>query len=144
MAAIVTVGIVIPPLGVGLAALIGRRHFTAEERETGKAVLMMDCVGVTEGAVPFAATDPLHTIPVNMIDTTSGYVTAALMGTQYYAGRDGPIVLPVVQDRLGFVATLLADAYVGIVRVVLLETFARKRPIDVAADDKLDLDFEIN
>jgi fructose-specific PTS system IIC-like component len=48
---------------MGLATLIGRKYFTAEERETGKAALVMGCVGVTEGAIPFAAADPLRVIP---------------------------------------------------------------------------------
>ena len=45
--AIAAVGICIPPLGMGLATLIGRKNFSAEERETGKAALVMGCVGVT-------------------------------------------------------------------------------------------------
>ncbi len=61
--AIAAVGIAVPPLGMGLATLIGRKYFTAEERETGKAALVMGCVGVTEGAIPFAAADPLRVIP---------------------------------------------------------------------------------
>ena len=61
--AIAAVGICIPPLGMGLATLIGRKNFSAEERETGKAALVMGCVGVTEGAIPFAAADPLRVIP---------------------------------------------------------------------------------
>ncbi|STV53189.1 putative fructose-like permease EIIC subunit 2 [Klebsiella pneumoniae subsp. pneumoniae] len=77
--AIAAVGIAVPPLGMGLATLIGRKYFTAEERETGKAALVMGCVGVTEGAIPFAAADPLRVIPANMIGAASGCVTAALM-----------------------------------------------------------------
>ncbi|STS89621.1 putative fructose-like permease EIIC subunit 2 [Klebsiella variicola] len=91
--AIAAVGIAVPPLGMGLATLIGRKYFTAEERETGKAALVMGCVGVTEGAIPFAAADPLRVIPANMIGAASGCVTAALMGAQCYAGWGGLIVL---------------------------------------------------
>ncbi len=69
--AIAAVGIAVPPLGMGLATLIGRKYFTAEERETGKAALVMGCVGVTEGAIPFAAADPLRVIPANMIGAAS-------------------------------------------------------------------------
>lgn len=81
---------------MGLATLIGRKYFTAEERETGKAALVMGCVGVTEGAIPFAAADPLRVIPANMIGAASSCVTAALLGAQCYAGWGGLIVLPVV------------------------------------------------
>ena len=142
--AIAAVGIAVPPLGMGLATLIGRKYFTAEERETGKAALVMGCVGVTEGAIPFAAADPLRVIPANMIGAASGCVTAALMGAQCYAGWGGLIVLPVVQGKLGFVAALLVGACVSAACVILLKAFAKKKPTDVAADDELDLDFEIN
>ncbi len=47
--------ICVPPLGLGLATLIGRKNFSVEEREAGKTALVMGCVGVTEGAIPFAA-----------------------------------------------------------------------------------------
>lgn len=52
MVAIAAVGIAIPPLGMGLATLVGRKYFTPEEREAGKAALVMGCVGVSEGAIP--------------------------------------------------------------------------------------------
>ena len=87
--AIAAVGIAVPPLGMGLATLIGRKYFSAEERETGKAALVMGCVGVTEGAIPFAAADPLRVIPANMIGAAAGCVTAALLGAQCYAGWGG-------------------------------------------------------
>ncbi|HIB5016332.1 TPA: PTS fructose transporter subunit EIIC, partial [Klebsiella pneumoniae] len=142
--AIAAVGIAVPPLGMGLATLIGHKYFTAEERETGKAALVMGCVGVTEGAIPFAAADPLRVIPANMIGAASGCVTAALMGAQCYAGWGGLIVLPVVQGKLGFVAALLVGACVSAACVILLKAFAKKKPTNVATDDELDLDFEIN
>lgn len=95
--AIAAVGICVPPLGMGLATLIGRKNFSAEERETGKAALVMGCVGVTEGAIPFAAADPLRVIPSIMVGSVCGAVTAALVGAQCYAGWGGLIVLPVVE-----------------------------------------------
>ncbi|EPG8311368.1 PTS fructose transporter subunit EIIC [Klebsiella aerogenes] len=142
--AIAAVGIAVPPLGMGLATLIGRRYFTAEERETGKAALVMGCVGVTEGAIPFAAADPLRVIPANMIGAACGCVTAALMSAQCYAGWGGLIVLPVVQGKLGFVTALFVGACVSAACVIALKAFTKKQPSDAQADDELDLDFEIN
>ncbi len=52
-----------PPLGLGLATLIARRLWTEEEREAGKAALAMGMIGITEGAIPFAAGDPLRVLP---------------------------------------------------------------------------------
>lgn len=87
--AIAAVGICVPPLGLGLATLIGRKNFSSEEREAGKAALVMGCVGVTEGAIPFAAADPLRVIPSIMLGSACGAVTAALVGVQCYAGWGG-------------------------------------------------------
>ncbi|TJT26374.1 PTS fructose transporter subunit EIIC [Escherichia coli] len=81
--AIAAVGICIPPLGMGLATLIGRKNFSAEERETGKAALVMGCVGVTEGAIPFAAADPLRVIPSIMVGSVCGAVTACPSGVAH-------------------------------------------------------------
>lgn len=53
----------------------------------------MGCVGVTEGAIPFAAADPLRVIPSIMVGSVCGAVTAALVGAQCYAGWGGLIVL---------------------------------------------------
>lgn len=77
--AIAAVAICVPPLGLGLATLLGRKNFSSEEREAGKAALVMGCVGVTEGAIPFAAADPLRVIPSIMLGSACGAVTAALV-----------------------------------------------------------------
>jgi fructose-specific PTS system IIC-like component len=140
------VGIAVPPLGLGLATLINRKNFTGEEREAGKAALVMGCVGVTEGAIPFAAADPLRVIPSIMLGSVCGAVTAALLGAQCYAGWGGLIVLPVVDGKLGYIAALLVGAVVTAVSVNLLKSYAHKNKSAASekAEDDLDLDFEIN
>lgn len=142
--AIAAVGIAVPPLGMGLATLVGRKYFSAEERETGKAALVMGCVGVSEGAIPFAAADPLRVIPSIMIGAASGCVTTALLGVQCYAGWGGLIVLPVVQGKGGFIAGLLVGACVAAACVITLKALTKKKTPAAKADDELDLDFEIN
>ena len=82
----------VPPLGVGLATLIRRRLFSAQERETGYAALFMGLFGITEGAIPFAAARPARIIPANML---GGAVAAALAGiasVQDAVPHGGPIV----------------------------------------------------
>ena len=139
------VGICVPPLGMGLATLIGRKNFSAEERETGKAALVMGCVGVTEGAIPFAAADPLRVIPSIMVGSVCGAVTAALVGAQCYAGWGGLIVLPVVEGKLGYIAAVAVGAVVTAVCVNVLKSLARKNGSSTEEkEDDLDLDFEIN
>ena len=143
--AIAAVGICVPPLGLGLATLLGRKNFSGEEREAGKAALVMGCVGVTEGAIPFAAADPLRVIPSIMVGSACGTVTAALLGAQCYAGWGGVIVLPVVEGKLGYLAAIAVGALVTAVCVNILKSLARKNvdPVSEKEDD-LDLDFEMN
>ncbi|MCG4434562.1 PTS fructose transporter subunit IIC [Escherichia coli] len=132
-------------MGLMLATLIGRKNFSAEERETGKAALVMGCVGVTEGAIPFAAADPLRVIPSIMVGSVCGAVTAALVGAQCYAGWGGLIVLPVVEGKLGYIAAVAVGAVVTAVCVNVLKSLARKNGSSTEEkEDDLDLDFEIN
>ncbi|MBC3381410.1 PTS fructose transporter subunit EIIC [Serratia fonticola] len=142
--AIAAIAIATPPLGLGFATLIGRKYYTPEEREAGKAALLMGCVGVTEGAIPFAAADPLRVIPSIMIGSACAAVTAALVGAQCYAGWGGLIVLPVVEGKLGYVAALLVGMVITALLVNLLKSFAAKKQATKVAQDDLDLDFEIN
>ncbi|UAN57819.1 PTS fructose transporter subunit EIIC [Serratia sp. JSRIV004] len=142
--AIAAVAIATPPLGLGFATLIGRKYYTPEEREAGKAALLMGCVGVTEGAIPFAAADPLRVIPSIMIGSACAAVTAALVGAQCYAGWGGLIVLPVVEGKLGYVAALLVGMVVTALLVNLLKSCAAKKQATKVAQDDLDLNFEIN
>ncbi|NLS54518.1 PTS fructose transporter subunit EIIC [Hafnia alvei] len=144
--AIAAVAIAIPPLGLGFATLIGRKYYNAEEKEAGKAALLMGCVGVTEGAIPFAAADPLRVIPSIMIGSACGAVTAALFGAQCYAGWGGLIVLPVVEGKLGYIAALAVGMVVTALCVNLLKSLAAKKQAVQTEnqEDDLDLDFEIN
>jgi fructose-specific phosphotransferase system IIC component len=100
--------ICIPPLGLGLATLLNRRLWTDQEKEAGLAALAMGAIGITEGAIPFAAADPLRVIPVIMAGSSVGAVVAMLGGVGDHAPHGGPIVLPVVDHRLMFVAAILA------------------------------------
>ncbi|HEJ9097455.1 TPA: PTS fructose transporter subunit EIIC [Serratia odorifera] len=143
--AIAAVAIATPPLGLGFATLIGRKYYSLEEREAGKAALLMGCVGVTEGAIPFAAADPLRVIPSIMIGSACAAVVAALFGAQCYAGWGGLIVLPVVAGKLGFIAALLTGMVITALLVNLLKSRAAKQQTAATHEQNdLDLDFEIN
>lgn len=105
----------------------------------------MGCVGVTEGAIPFAAADPLRVIPSIMLGSACGAVTAAVMGAQCYAGWGGLIVLPVVEGKLGYIVAVAVGAVVTAISVNVLKSFAHKNAKQVEEkEDDLDLDFEIN
>jgi fructose-specific phosphotransferase system IIC component len=113
--------ICVPPLGMGLATLLGRRLWTPQEREAGYASLVMGMIGITEGAIPFAAAEPLRTIPVIMAGSMLAAVVAMLGGVGGHAPHGGPIVLPVVDNRPAYVAaiacgTLLAALLANAIR----------------------------
>jgi fructose-specific phosphotransferase system IIC component len=81
--------ICIPPIGLGLATLLGRRLWTDEEREAGHAGLVMGMIGITEGAIPFAAADPFRVIPTIMLGSAVGSVLAMLGGVGDHAPHGG-------------------------------------------------------
>jgi PTS system fructose-specific IIC component len=122
-----------PPLGMGLATLLDRRRWSADEREAGLAALAMGMIGITEGAIPFAAADPLRIIPSIMIGSMTAAVIAMLGGVGDHAPHGGPIVLPVVDHRLAYVLAIVAGALV----TALVANAARKlarRPLAEARD----------
>ncbi|XKE44705.1 PTS fructose-like transporter subunit IIB [Halomonas organivorans] len=92
MAAIMAAGMV-PAIGMGIASLVARAKFSEPEREAGKASLVLGCCFITEGAIPFAAKDPLRVIPACMV---GGAVTGALsmlVGAKLMAPHGGIFVL---------------------------------------------------
>ncbi len=114
--------ICVPPLGLGLATLLGKRLWSDEERDAGWAGLAMGMIGITEGAIPFAAADPVRVIPTIMTGSAVAAVVATLGGVGDHAPHGGPIVLPVVDNRLAFVAAIVA----GSVTVALLMNALKK------------------
>jgi fructose-specific phosphotransferase system IIC component len=102
--------ICVPPLGLGLATLLGRGLWTDEERDAGWAGLAMGMIGITEGAIPFAAADPVRVIPTIMIGSSVAAIVATLGGVGDHAPHGGPIVLPVVDNRLAYVVAILAGS----------------------------------
>ena len=107
--------ICIPPIGMGLATILGRKLWTDEEREAGYAGLAMGMIGITEGAIPFAAADPVRVIPTIMVGSMVGAVVALMGGVGDHAPHGGPIVLPVVDNKLLYiVAIVLGSAVVAV------------------------------
>jgi fructose PTS system EIIBC or EIIC component len=88
----IAVAICIPPLGMGLATLLNKRKYEKAEKEGGKAALAMGMVGITEGAIPFAAKDPLRVIPSLMTGAVVGAVIAMMAGVGNNVPHGGPVV----------------------------------------------------
>jgi fructose PTS system EIIBC or EIIC component len=116
--------ICIPPLGLGLATLLSRSRWSDQERESGLAALAMGAIGITEGAIPFAAADPARVIPAIMGGSAVGAALAMLGGVGDHAPHGGLIVLPVIVHRLWYLLSIA----VGVLLVALLSN-ALRRPL---------------
>lgn len=114
----IAVAICIPPLALGLASLTLKTKFTKTEREAGKASLAMGLFGITEGAIPFASTDPLRVIPSIVVGAMTGSVIAMLSGVTDHVAHGGPIVA--VLGAVDHVAMFFVAVIAGIAVTVLM------------------------
>lgn len=131
----VAVSVCTPPIGLGLATFIQKYKFNHSEREMGKASFTMGLFGITEGAIPFAAQDPLRIIPANMLGAMIASVIAALGGVGDRVAHGGPIVavLGGIDHILWFALAVIIGSLVTMFTVLLLK---RNTPV-VAADESL-------
>jgi fructose-specific phosphotransferase system IIC component len=118
-----------PPLGLALATLMSRRLWSEEQRESGLAALGMGMVGITEGAIPFAAGDPVRVIPSIMFGSMIAASIAMLGGVGDHAPHGGPIVLPVVDHRLTYVVAIIVGAVVTAVTINVVKTVTESRRV---------------
>lgn len=123
----VAAAICTPPLGMGLATLLGRKLWSEQEQEAGLASLGMGCMGITEGAIPFAASDPFRVIPTIMIGSMTASVIAMLGGVKDHAPHGGPIVLPVVDNKIVYIIAILAGTMVTALMINFLKATASKK-----------------
>jgi len=117
-----------PPLGMGLATLLRKKLWSEEEREAGIAGLAMGLIGITEGAIPFAASDPVRVIPCIVVGSMVASVIAMLGGVGDHAPHGGPIVLPVVDRRIAYVIAILAGTVVTAVLINIVKMWTRTEP----------------
>ncbi|RLY92170.1 PTS sugar transporter [Kocuria tytonicola] len=121
MAAVIASGMV-APLGLALAStVLGRKYFTAAERENGKTSWLLGASFISEGAIPFAAADPLRVIPASMV---GGAVTGALcmaFGVTSAAPHGGIWILPVIGGWGGFLLSILVGTVIVGVLVTVLK-----------------------
>ncbi len=110
-----------PPLGMGLATLLQRRLWSDEDKEAGLAALAMGMIGITEGAIPFAAADPLRVIPCIMVGSMVAAVIAMLGHVGDHAPHGGPIVLAVVDHRLVYVVAIVVGTFVTALLINVLK-----------------------
>lgn len=114
-----------PPLGMALATFIGRKLWSEEERESGLAAFGMGMIGITEGAIPFAAADPLRVIPAVMAGSMSAAVIAMTAGVGNHAPHGGPIVLFVIDNKVAYLVAIAVGAVVSAVLINALKKFSQ-------------------
>lgn len=122
MAAVMAGGMV-PPLALALAVFAFRDKFSEKERQSGVANLIMGACFITEGAIPFAAADPLRILPACIIGSAAAGGLSMFFGCGLRAPHGGIFVLPVISHPFGFLAAVILGALVG----MLLLGVLRKR-----------------
>jgi fructose PTS system EIIBC or EIIC component len=117
-----------PPLGMGLATIIGRKWggWSEEQRESGYAALGMGMIGITEGAIPFAAADPLRVIPCIMLGSMVAAVIAMLGKVGDHAPHGGPIVLPVIDNKIAYIIAIIAGMVVTAVAINVVKAMTSR------------------
>ena len=130
MAAVMLAGMV-PPIALALATVVRPGLFNVAERENGKAAWLMGASFITEGAIPFAAADPLRVIPSIMAGSAVTGALAMSLDVQLRAPHGGIFVLFAVDNILGVLIALVAGVVVSAACVIGLKTLAHADP-DIA------------
>ncbi|MFG3719062.1 fructose-specific PTS transporter subunit EIIC [Streptomyces massasporeus] len=127
MAAVMAAGMV-PPLAMALATTVRGKLFTQTERENGKAAWVLGASFISEGAIPFAAADPLRVIPASM---AGGAVTGALsmaFGATLRAPHGGIFVVPLIGNPFLYLVAIAAGVCVTTALVVVLKGMRKPAP----------------
>jgi PTS system fructose-specific IIC component len=132
MATVMAAGMV-PPLAMALSTAIRPRLYTPAERDNGKAAWLLGASFISEGAIPFAAADPLRVIPSMMLGgATTGAIVAA-SGIELRAPHGGVFVFFAMSNAVLFIVAVLIGAAVGALAVTLAKSIGGK-PSDTPAD----------
>lgn len=119
----VMIGGMVPPCGIALATLLFKNKFTKAERESGPTNFIMGLAFITEGAIPFAAADPIHVLPSCVAGSAVAGALSMAFGCTLMAPHGGIFVFPVVGNALMYVAALVVGT---IVSAVLLGVLKKK------------------
>uniref|UniRef100_UPI0026F383AC PTS fructose transporter subunit IIABC n=1 Tax=uncultured Clostridium sp. TaxID=59620 RepID=UPI0026F383AC len=120
MAAVMAGGMV-PPLAIALASTFFKNKFTNRERQSALTNYIMGLSFITEGAIPFAAADPLRVIPSCVIGSATAGALTMLFNCELRAPHGGIFVLPVIGNQLGFLGAVVVGSVVGMAMLALLK-----------------------
>ena len=119
--AAVMIGGMVPPCAIALATLLFKKKFTKEERESGPVNFIMGLAFITEGAIPFAASDPVHVLPSCVAGAAVAGALSMVFGCTLMAPHGGIFVFPVVGNSVMYLAALVIGTVVGAVLLGLLK-----------------------
>lgn len=111
--AAVMIGGMVPPCAIALATLLFKNKFTKQERESGPVNFIMGLAFITEGAIPYAASDPLHVLPSCIIGSAVSGALSMAFGCTLMAPHGGIFVFPVVENPLMYLISLVAGTVIG-------------------------------
>lgn len=111
--AAVMIGGMTPPCAIALATMLFKKKFTKEEREAGPTNFIMGLAFITEGAIPFAASDPLHVLPSCIIGSALAGALSMAFHCTLMAPHGGIFVFPVVENALMYLVALAAGTVVS-------------------------------
>jgi fructose PTS system EIIBC or EIIC component len=123
----VSAACITPPLVIAFATVLFKKQFNQSERNAGMVNFILGSTHITEGAIPFAAKNPLVVIPILMVGSSVSAILTYMMGVQVPAPHGGFLVLPVVTGALKWVLAILAGSLVGAVAYGFSRKMAEKK-----------------
>ena len=119
--AAVMIGVMTPPCAIALATLLFKNKFTKSEREAGPTNFVMGLAFITEGAIPYAAADPLHVLPSCIVGSAVAGALSMAFGCTLMAPHGGIFVFPVVGNALMYLVALVVGTVISAVLLGVLK-----------------------
>lgn len=135
--AAVMVGGMVPPLVIALCTTFFKNRFTPSERKSGAVNYIMGLCFISEGAIPYAAADPLRVIPSCIVGSAVSGALSMAFGCTLMAPHGGIFVFPVVGNVLGYIAALVIGSVVGALMLAFLKKPLGEKAGLVKKDDKV-------
>jgi len=123
----VSAACITPPLVLAIAATIRRNRFSEEDRTAALVNYVLGFTHITEGAIPFAAKNPLKVIPILMLSSSISAITTYLMKVEVPAPHGGFLILGLVNKPVVWVICILLGSFVGAVLYILVTPVAKKK-----------------
>lgn len=115
----VSAACITPPLIIAIAATVAKKKFTRDDRSAAYVNYILGCTHITEGAIPFAAKDPIRVLPILMVGSSISAVLSYIMKVQVPAPHGGFLILPLVKPAITWVLCILAGSIVGAILYIV-------------------------